>query len=147
MGLLGSFSAVVLVERHLFALVDTDPEREGTFSQLPDDLTFLAHEGSVVVASDLEDQMARVRVEVWDSPPDVPSGEGFASLGEPSTVSFESEEIQLVNLMLEPASEEYRLAGAGPYRVRVLASPQQEDPEEELDAYRMFEHFVIQLWA
>ncbi|MFI2207427.1 hypothetical protein ACH47Z_43580 [Streptomyces sp. NPDC020192] len=93
MGLLDSFSAVVLVERHLFALVDTDPEREDTFSQVPGNLTFLAHEGSVVVASDLEDQMARVRVELWDSVPDAPSGEGFASLGEPRTVSFESGEI------------------------------------------------------
>jgi hypothetical protein len=58
---------------YLFALIDTDPESEEPFSRLPGNSTFLAHEGSVVVASDLEDQMARVTVEIWDSPPDGPS--------------------------------------------------------------------------
>ncbi|WBO68991.1 hypothetical protein [Streptomyces camelliae] len=142
-----SFSAVVRVERHLFALVDTDPEREETFSQLPDNSAFLAHEGSVVVASDLEDQRARVRVEVWDSLPDTPSGEGFQSLGEPGSISFESGWIQLVSLKQEPQSEEYELAGPGPYQVLVWVGPRQEDPAEDLDAYRFFERFVIQLWT
>ncbi|MGW2882571.1 hypothetical protein ACWDBP_41555 [Streptomyces sp. NPDC001233] len=127
-------------------MVDTDPEREETFSQIPDNSAFLAHEGSVVVASDLEDQRAKVRVELWDSPPDAPAEEGFKSLGEPSTVFFESERIQLISLMQEPQSDEYALTSAGPYRVHVWMGSQQENPTEELDAYRLFESFVIQLW-
>lgn len=147
MGLLVSLSAVVRVERRLFALVDTDPEREETFAQLPDYSAFLAHEGSVVVASDLEDQKAKVRVELWDSPPDAPTRQEFRHLGEPSTVFFESERIQLVSLMQEPQSDEYELTHAGPYQVYVWVGPQREDPDEELEAYRYFESFVIQLWA
>ncbi|MCX4419484.1 hypothetical protein [Streptomyces mirabilis] len=146
-GLVDSFTAVVRVERHLFALVDTDPEREEPFSRIPDNSAFLAHEGSVVVASDLEDQRARVRLELWDSPPDAPSGQAFTSMGDPRSVSFESERIQLVSLMQEPQADEYELTGAGPYWVRVWAGPQEEDPQEELDAYRLFERFVIQLWT
>ncbi|MGW3499053.1 hypothetical protein [Streptomyces sp. NPDC001020] len=128
-------------------MVDTDPEREETFGRIPDSSAFLAHEGSVVVASDLEDQRAKVRVELWDSPPDAPAGEGFRCLGEPSTVSFESGSIQLVSLMQEPQSDEYEIAHAGPYQVRVWVGPQREDPDEELEAYRYFESFVIQLWT
>jgi hypothetical protein len=146
-GLLGSFSAVVRMERHLFALVDTDPEREETFAQLPDNSAFLAHEGSVVVASDLEDQRAKVKVELWDSPPDAPAGEEFRRLGESSTVLLESERIQLVSLMQEPQSDEYELTSAGPFQVHVWVGPQREDPDEELEAYRHFESFVIQLWT
>ncbi|MFF7928988.1 hypothetical protein ACFZDP_49535, partial [Streptomyces mirabilis] len=101
----------------------------------------------VVVASDLEDQRARVRLELWDSPPDAPSGQAFTSMGDPSSVPFESERIQLVSLMQEPQADEYELTGAGPYWVRVWAGPQEEDPQEELDAYRRFERFVIQLWT
>ncbi|WP_159046396.1 hypothetical protein [Streptomyces sp. MMG1121] len=145
-GLLESFSAVVRVERHLFALVDTDGEGV-TFSRFPEAAAFLAHEGCVVLASDLEDQRARVRVEVWNSLPDAPSEEDFTSLGEQSSVSFESERIQLVSLMGEPQSQEHELAGPGPYQVRVWVGGQQEDLAEELDTYRFFERFVIQLWA
>ncbi|WEP00645.1 hypothetical protein A6P39_043800 (plasmid) [Streptomyces sp. FXJ1.172] len=146
MGLVESFSAVVRVERHLFALVDIDPGRE-TFSRIPANMRFLAHDGCVVVASDLEDQRARVRVEVWDSPPQAPSGGVFTSLGDPGSVFFESEQIQLVSLMEEPQSEEHELPGAGPFRVRVWVSPREENPEEDLEPYRFFENFVIQLWT
>ena len=117
MGLADSFTAVVLMERHLFALIDNDPENEEPFSRIPDNSTFLAHEGSVVIASDLEDQMARVRVEIWDSVPDAPLGDTFRSIGEPAAVAFESERIQLVNLMRDPAGDEYELTDAGPYLV------------------------------
>jgi len=79
------------------------------------------------------------------SAPEVPLGEGFRSLGEPVSVTFESERIQLVNLMREPAGDEYELTGAGPYRVRVWAGPQEEDAEEELESCRFFERFVMQL--
>ncbi|MGW2525184.1 hypothetical protein ACWC09_51285 [Streptomyces sp. NPDC001617] len=146
MGLADSFGAVVLVERHLFALIDTDPEIEEPFSRLPPNGSFLVHEGAVVVASALEDQMARVRVELWDSMPDAPPEAEFRSMGEQTSVSFDSEQIQLVNLMREPAGDEHELTDAGPYQVRVWVGPQEEDPEEELEAYRLFERFVIQLW-
>jgi hypothetical protein len=145
-GLADSFGAAVLVERHLFALIDTDPEIEDPFSRIPANASFLVHEGSVVVASALEDQLARVRVELWDSTPDVSPGDAFRSIGGPASVSFDSEQVQLVNLMREPAGDEYELADAGPYQVRVWVGPQEEDPEEELEAYRLFERFVIQLW-
>ncbi|RPF39364.1 hypothetical protein [Streptomyces sp. TLI_185] len=146
MGLADSFGATVLVERHLLALIDTDPEIEEPFSRLPRNGSFLVHEGSVVVASALEDQMARVRVELWDSMPDAPPGDAYQSMGEPAPVTFDSEQIQLINLMREPSGDEYELADAGPYQVRVWVGPQEEDPEEELEAYRLFERFVIQLW-
>lgn len=68
-------------------------------------------------------------------------------MGEPSVVFFESEWIQLVSLMQEPQSEEYELAGPGPYRVRVRVGARQEDLAEELETYRFFERFVIQLWT
>ncbi|MGV9248885.1 hypothetical protein [Streptomyces sp. NPDC003710] len=146
MGLVDSFAAVVLVERHLFALIDSDPDNEEPFIQIPDNSAFLAYDGSVVVASNLEDQRARVRVEIWDSVPDTPTGPPFRSMGEPASVTFESERIQLVNLMFEPQGDEYELTGAGPYRVRVWGSQPEEDPEEELATYRRFERFVLQLW-
>ncbi|MFE5088105.1 hypothetical protein [Streptomyces mirabilis] len=144
MGLVGSFEAVVLVERHLFALIDNDPGNEEPFARIPGNSAFLVHEDSVVVASDLEDQLARVRVEIWDSAPGRPVGEGFRAIGEVASVSFESGRIQLVNLMREPAGDEYALA-PGPYRVCVWAGSQEEDAQEELEAYRFFERFVIQL--
>ncbi|PBC92495.1 hypothetical protein BX281_0156 [Streptomyces sp. Ag82_O1-15] len=145
MGLVGSFEAVVLVERHLFALIDNDPGNEEPFARIPGNSAFLVHEDSVVVASDLEDQLARVRVEIWDSAPGRPVGEGFRAIGEGASVSFESGRIQLVNLMREPAGDEYALASPGPYRVCVWAGSQEEDVQEELEAYRFFERFVIQL--
>ncbi|MFE7854160.1 hypothetical protein [Streptomyces sp. NPDC057403] len=145
MGLVDSFGATVLVERHLFALIDTDPDIEEPFSRLPQSASFVVHEGCVVVASALEDQMARVSVELWDSTPDAPGAE-FHSMGEPTSVDFDSEQIQLVNLMREPAGDEYQLADAGPYQVCVWVGPQEEDPQEHLEAYRLFERFVIQLW-
>ncbi|MEU9397447.1 hypothetical protein AB0D86_46650 [Streptomyces sp. NPDC048324] len=61
MGLVDAFVATVLVERHLFALIDIDPDIEEPFSRLPQNASFVVHEGCVVVASALEDQMARVR--------------------------------------------------------------------------------------
>ncbi|NMI62902.1 MULTISPECIES: hypothetical protein [unclassified Streptomyces] len=145
MGLVGSFEAVVLVERHLFALIDNDPGNEEPFARIPGNSAFLIHEDSVVVASDLADQLARVRVEIWDAAPDGPAGDGFRAIGEVASVSFESGRIQLVNLMREPAGDEYALTSPGPYRVRVWAGPQEEDAQEELEAYRFFERFVIQL--
>ncbi|WP_371643211.1 hypothetical protein [Streptomyces mirabilis] len=61
-------------------------------------------------------------------------------------MSFEFGRIQLVNLMREPAGDEYALTSPGPYWVRVWAGPREEDAQEELEAYRFFERFVIQLW-
>ena len=49
--------------------------------------------------------MVWVRVELWDSMPDAP-GDEFRSMGEPTSVGFNSEQIQLVNLMREPAGDE-----------------------------------------
>ena len=144
MGLVDSFEAVVLVERHLFALIDNDPGNEEPFARIPGNSAFLVHEDSVVVASDLEDQLARVRVEIWDSAPGG-VGEEFREIGEMASVSFESGRIQLVNLMREPAGDEYALTSPGPYRVCVWAGSQEEDVQEELEAYRFFERFVIQL--
>ncbi|MFF3660309.1 hypothetical protein [Streptomyces olivochromogenes] len=144
-GLVDSFDAVVLVERHLFALIDNDPGNEEPFARVPGSSAFLVDEDSVVVASDLEDQLARVRVELWDSAPDEPTADGFRAIGEAASVSFESRRIQLVNVMREPAGSEYALTSPGPYRVCVWAGPQEEDAREELEAYRFFERFVIQL--
>jgi hypothetical protein len=74
-----SFAAVVLKERHLLALIDTDPEIDEPFSRIPEDSAFRAYHGAVVLAPDLEDQTARVRVELWDSLPDAPAGGGAGS--------------------------------------------------------------------
>lgn len=61
--------------------------------------------------------MVRVRDELWDSMPDAP-GDEFRGMGEPTSVGFNSEQIQLVNLVREPAGDEYQLADMGPYQVR-----------------------------
>ncbi|MCX4461435.1 hypothetical protein OOK58_01830 [Streptomyces sp. NBC_01728] len=147
MGLVDSFAAAVLVERHLFTLIDTDPDNAERFSRFPEDGTFLAHEASVVIASDLEDQRARVTVELWDSEPDTPDTDAFRSMGESVSVTFESERIKLLSLMGD-SSGEYELdaTGPGPYCVRVWVSSPEEDPDETLEAYRFFERFLIQLW-
>lgn len=84
-------------------------------------------EDSEVVASDLEDHLARARVESWDSVPDGPVGDGSRATREVAAVSFEFGRIQLVNLTREPASDDYALASPGPYRVLVWVGPQEDD--------------------
>ncbi|MER5508066.1 hypothetical protein ABT052_22360 [Streptomyces sp. NPDC002766] len=61
--------------------------------------------------------------------PDAP-GDEFRGMGEPTSVGFTSEQIQLVNLMREPAGDEYQLADMG--RIRCVGvGPQEEDWEED----------------
>ena len=67
----------------------------------------------------------------------------FIAMGEAHQVRFESERIQLINIMREPAGEAYELASPGPYSVRLFRSPQEEIPDEPLEAFRKFERFVI----
>ena len=145
MSLVGQFEHTVLMERHLFALIDDAPDNDDPFTVLPAPLGFLAREGNVVVESELADQEARARVEIWDSTPEGPRGM-FIAMGEAHQVRFESERIQLINIMREPAGEAYELASPGPYSVRLFRSPQEEIPDEPLEAFRKFERFVIQIW-
>lgn len=77
----------------------------GPAVRAPPHQTTVGDEGCGVVACTLEDQMVWVRVELWDSMPDAP-GDEFRSMGEPTSVGFNSEQIQLVNLMREPAGDE-----------------------------------------
>ncbi|WP_329169955.1 hypothetical protein OG754_01085 [Streptomyces decoyicus] len=145
MSLVGQFEHTVLMERHLFALIEDAPGNDDPFTVLPAPLGFLAREGNVVVESELADQEARVRVEIWDSTPETPRGT-FIAMGEAHQVRFESERIQLINIMREPAGEAHELASPGPYSVCLFRSPQEENPSEPLEAFRNFERFVIQIW-
>jgi hypothetical protein len=80
--------------------------------------------------------MARARVGLWDSVPDAPAGGGFRTMWDAVAVRFPSARIQLVNLMREPARDDYELTGPGPYRVRAWVSGQEEDPDEERRNWR-----------
>ncbi|MER5535372.1 hypothetical protein [Streptomyces mirabilis] len=47
MGLVDSVESEVLVERHLFALIDNDPGNEEPFARIPGNSAFLVHQDAV----------------------------------------------------------------------------------------------------
>jgi hypothetical protein len=98
----------ILVERHLFGLMDLDvagtpsPWPQGP---MPPDADVWVQVNRIDLRSTGEDHEAAVRLEAWDRPPEPPGGDGWSEWtddGE-AEVAFTSAEVQLWTLTSGPS--------------------------------------------
>lgn len=136
------FEARVRVEKHLFALVDSECDVDDVYEEIPAE-GLLAREDVVVFSSSLEDQYAHTRVELWDGHPEAPEGQ-FRPLGPASLVRFSSGLIRIVNLYSEPESEEWDIGGNTECKVQgfIVDADSNDQPDGEAPS----ERYVVQIW-
>jgi hypothetical protein len=116
----GSLEDSVLVERHLFAVVDvdgSDPPWPG--GAVPPDEAVWLLPGRVDFRSVGEDHVAAVRFESWEAEPDEPDP-GWAQLDD-VTVTLSSGTVQLWALTDGPSSRTFTVGRAGSYHLQIFA--------------------------
>ncbi|MFI1253368.1 hypothetical protein ACH4U6_06120 [Streptomyces netropsis] len=145
MTLLRAFEDSIRVEKHLFALVDEECEADDVYVTIPGVGGMATEADVVVVSSALEDQLARLRVEVWAGLPQLPQGE-WRRVSPDLAVQFSTGRVRVVNLLIEPETEDWALCSPGTYSVRVFVSGP-EEPVAQAEAGGPFERYVVQLWS
>ncbi len=128
----GSLEDSVLVERHLFAVVDaagSDPPWPG--GVVPPDEAVWVLPGRVDFRSAGEDHVVAVRFESWDTEPGEPDPE-WVELDD-VTVVLSSGTVQLWALTDGPSSRTFTVGPAGPYRLRIFVRGTDEVLIAQLD--------------
>jgi hypothetical protein len=121
-----SLDDYVLVERHLFGIMDLDgsptPWPQGS---MPPDVMVHAQPNRIDVRSPSEDHVVAVRFQAWDGPP-VPPEEGWEPLDE-VRLALSSGQVRLWALTDGPSPNTFRAGpGAHMYQVMVYTRGQDE---------------------
>ncbi|MEV4869697.1 hypothetical protein [Streptomyces syringium] len=146
MTLLRAFEDSIRVEKHLFALVDEECEADDVYATIPGVGEVATEDDVVVVSSALEDQLARLRVEVWAGLPQPLPGE-WRPVSADLAVRFSTGRVRVVNLLIEPETEDWALGSPGNYSVRVFASGPEEPAAVQTEAVGLVERYVVQFWS
>jgi hypothetical protein len=109
----------VLVERHLFAVVDVDgSDPPWPAGVMPPDEAVWVLPGRVDFRTVAEDQVVTVRFESWDAEPEEPDPE-WTELAD-VTVVLSSGTVRLWALTDGPSSRTFTVGRPGTYRLRIL---------------------------
>jgi hypothetical protein len=117
----GQQDGSVLVERHLFGLVDEDgSDPPWPAGAMPDEDEVYARPNRIDFRSAGEDHVAAVRLESWDGEPD-DAGPDWSEVDE-LTVSLSSGRVRLWTLTDGPAGAAFGVGPPGSYRLQVLVA-------------------------